>query len=81
MENQSCYGHGQMGSQLRLQRTTTPIHTVRKVMETNGYKSGREKAKSGAYQRFEAGWSGVCLDEYFGVLGQQAQGAFDSTHR
>lgn len=57
MENQSCHGHGQMSSQLRWQRTTTLIHTVRKVMETNGYKGGREKAKSVAYQRFEAGWS------------------------
>ncbi len=46
-----------MSSQLRWQRTTTLIHTVRKVMETNGYKGGREKAKSVAYQRFEAGWS------------------------
>ena len=49
------FGPGQVRNQLRRQKMTVSIKTVRQIMESHGYKSPRKKNKEkGADNRFEA---------------------------
>jgi transposase InsO family protein len=49
------FGPGQVRNQLRRQRITISIRTVRKIMEANGYQSPRKKSGGkGKDERFEA---------------------------
>lgn len=48
------YGPGQVRSQLRRQGKTISIRTIRKVMESNGYKHSTKKGRNHDVQRFEA---------------------------
>jgi len=48
------FGPGQIRNQLRRQRITISTKSVRKIMQTNGYKVKKKKAKCEEDQRFEA---------------------------
>ncbi len=53
-ENNPGFGPGQVRNQLRRQRVTISTKSVRKIMEANGYKVQKKKAKSEEDHRFEA---------------------------
>lgn len=54
-ERHSGFGPGQVRNQLRRQKITVSIKTVRKIMESNGYEASRKKSRrKEADNRFEA---------------------------